>query len=147
MAGLAEKQDLPYLQVRKYSGHSWLHSGQIERRQLTVHVFRHIVAGTAILRAFVEGQEIGIFAGQPRCHLNLVLAHRKVHQRTALEAEQRFGLFCHRINWQARRLVLLDCTIHRLLELGFQFQRGNWQTIHKQHQIDTPGLGLATYFK
>ena len=111
---------------------------------VAVRVGGHVVAGPAVRRALVEGQENRVLALQPGRHVHLVLAHRKVHQRAAFEAQQRLRLFRHRVDGQAGRLVLAYGPLHRLLELGLQLQRRHRQAIHKQHQVDAPGFGLGS---
>ncbi|MCY1311096.1 hypothetical protein D9M70_613610 [compost metagenome] len=52
---------------------------------------RRRVAGAAVEAAQVERQEEGFLAGQFGSHRHFILAHGKVHQRAALEGQQRLG--------------------------------------------------------
>ena len=113
---------------------------------VALDVLRHIVARAAVCRAFVEGQKGGARPLQARGHVHLVLADRKMHQRTALEGEQRLGLFGHRVHGQARGFVLQNGALHRLLEFALQLQRGHRQAIDEQHQVNAPCLGLGANF-
>ena len=105
---------------------------------VAVDVVRHIVARAAIVRAFVKGQKVGVLPLQLGCHVHLVLAHRKVHQRTALEAQQRLCFFGHRVYRQTRGLVLFDGTVHPLFEFTLELQGGHRHAIDKQHQVNAP---------
>jgi hypothetical protein len=73
------------------------------------------VAGAAV-QPLVEGQEMRGTAGQPRGHEHLFGIDRKVHQRPALELEQRFAVVAvllvlgHRVRHRLPR--------HRVLQLG-----------------------------
>jgi hypothetical protein len=109
---------------------------------VAVDVVRHIIARAAVVCAFVEGQKVGALPLQLGGHVHLVLAHRKVHQRTALEGQQRLRFFGHRVYRQARGLVLPNGAVHRLFEFTLQLQRGHRHAIHKQHQVNAPCLGL-----
>lgn len=91
-------------------------------------------------RPLVKREKEGLIALQARGHVDLILAHREVDQRPALESEQRLGLFGDRVDRQAGGLVLADSLLHRLLELRLQLQRRHRQAVHEQHQIDAPRL-------
>ncbi len=109
---------------------------------VAVRVRRCGVAGAAVLRAPVEGQEEGVLAIQARSHRHLVLADREVHQRPALEGQQRLGLAGDRVLQRAVAPVLALGVLHRLLELAFELQRGGGDAVDEQHQIQ-PGVVLA----
>ncbi len=93
------------------------------------------VTGTAVEAAEVERQEESLLAGQFSGHRHLILAHGKVHQRAAFEAQERLGLARERVFHGAVVAVLALGVFHALLELAFQLQRGDGDAVDEQHQI------------
>ena len=99
-------------------------------------VIRRLRIARAAFRATkVERQEEGVFTRQLGGHRHFVLAHGKVHQRAALESQQRLGLARQWVFDRAVVTVLALGVFHRLLELAFQLQRGGGDAIDEQHQI------------
>ena len=94
-----------------------------------VHVYRGIIPRAAIMRAFVKRQEESVVAFQTCRHIDLILTHREMHQRTALERQQRFWLLGDRVHRQARGTVLLHRIVYRLLKFRLQLQRRNRDTV------------------
>ena len=115
-------------------------------RGVAVAVLGGIVARTALGRAPVKRQKARITPLQPGGHVGLVLAHRKVDQRPPLKGQQRLRLVGCRVFGQAGFLVLLNGVLHRLLEFALQLQGDNGNAVQKQHQVDTPRLGLGAGF-
>ncbi|MNJ48863.1 hypothetical protein D3C77_440700 [compost metagenome] len=93
------------------------------------------VARAAFRTAEVEWQEEGVFTRQLGGHRHLVLAHSKVHQRAALEGQQRLGFTGQRVFYRAVVTVLALGVFYRLLKLAFQFQRRRGEAVDEQHQI------------
>ena len=60
-----------------------------------------------------------------------------MHQRAALEGQQRLGLARQRVFHRAVVAVLALGVFHALLELAFQLQRGDGDAVDEQHQIQT----------
>ena len=84
----------------------------------------------------VEGQEHGLGAGQPRGHVDLVGADGEVHQRPPLEGQQRLLLPGPGVAWRPVVLVLANGVLHRLREIGLEFERGERNAVGKQHHVD-----------
>ena len=109
-------------------------------------IFGDLIACTTIFGAFVKRQEEGAVTHEFGGHINVILADGKMHQRPALEGQQRFGLIGSGIFRQAGFFILRNGVLHRLFEFGFQLQRGNWQAVDKQHQVDAPFFGFHARF-
>ena len=115
-------------------------------RGVAVAVLGGIVARTALCCPPVKRQKARGIPRQSRGHVRLVLAHRKVDQRPPLKGQQRLRLVGCRVFGQAGFLVLLNGVLHRLLEFALQLQGDNGNAVQKQHQVDTPRLGLGAGF-
>ena len=106
-------------------------------------ILRDVVTRATLFSAFVERQKERVITGKPGSHVDLILADGEVHQRAALEGQQRLRLVGLRIFWQARFFVLVYGAVDRLLEFGFQFESGNGKAVDKQHQVDAPAFGFC----
>ena len=78
----------------------------------------------------VEGKELGGVPGQPRGHANPLGVYGEVHERTALELEDRLPRI-------AVAPVLLDRILHRLPgERVLQLHRGDGDAVQTQRQVE-----------
>ncbi len=99
-----------------------------------INTARLIVTGPTRRRTPVEGQEEGILAGQFGGHRHFKLIYGEMHQRPALELQQRLVLAVG-LGLTVIAVLLLG-VLQALLEAGFQLQRGYRQAIDEQSQID-----------
>src|SRR5690606_23610007 len=102
------------------------------------------VTGATIQTAQVEWQEEGVLAVQLGGHRDLALPNSEMHQRAALEAQQRLRFTGQRVFYRAVITVLTLGVFHALLKLAFQLQRGSGDAVDEQHQIQTRVVALAT---
>ena len=110
-----------------------------------VSVFRYVIACATVMRAFIEWQEESIFSGQLGRHIDFVLTHGKVYQCATLKHQQGFRLVGFWIFRQAGAFVLQHGILHRLFKLGLEFQCCHRKAVYKQHQVNTPFLGLFAH--
>ena len=90
----------------------------------------------ATVMAPIERQKGGRRSLQPSGHAYLVVADGEVHQRPVGEAQQRFRLSLTLGLRVAIKAVLIDGILHRLGEVGLDFDGGDRDAIQEQHQID-----------
>ena len=68
--------------------------------------------------------------------MDLVGADGKVHQRPPLEGQQRLLLPGRGVARRPVVLVLADGVLHRLREVGLEFERGERDAVGKEHHVD-----------
>ena len=107
------------------------------RRHIAVGI-RWVSLGSVI--AFIERQELRLRTFQPRCHADFTAADGKVNHRPARERQQRFRVLSLRLRITVQP-VLIDRIVDALGEIGFQFDRGDRDSVQEQHQIDAVLIG------
>ena len=86
--------------------------------------------------ASVEGQKESGRAVEPGGHVDQAVAHGEMHHGSALEAQQGFGASRCLAFGRAVVFVLRNGGLHRLGEIGLEFDGGHGQAVDEAHQVD-----------
>ena len=107
------------------------------RRHVSVGI-RRVSLGSVV--AFIEGQELRLRTFQPRCHADFATTHSEVNHRTTGKRQQRFRVLSLRLRVTVQP-ILIDRIVDALSEIGFQFDRGDRDSVQEQHQINAVLIG------
>lgn len=91
------------------------------------------IARSAVI-TLIEGQKSRGRSGQLGRHAHSAVTHSKVNQRPGEKRQQRFGGLAL-LSEQPVKAVLIDSILHRLGEICFQLDGGNWQAVQKEYEV------------